>query len=210
MGATAASACQPGALARDDARAGSVLRPVAHQEQRLGRRQIGKATDDDSLRQRVVRRLQLPARRRRRLAGSRGSTGHRSRAHAAASCCAQRGFPQPIGDAGIALDLVDREIAVGAVPEPAYRHRVAGPRLELAAVARAVEHQEAGRREADAAAPGEREAAMRLLDEIVEVAFPAMIEVAEEHQSTAVVHERPVGEMNRAHAAEIAVRRDRP
>ena len=204
---------QPGALARDGGGARSVLRPVAHQEQRLRRRQIGKSADDDALRQRVVRRLQLPARRlpgRRagRLAG--GLTGHRSSAHAAASCSLNCLFPQAVGDAGIALDLVDREITVGAVPEAAHRHRVTGPRLELPAVARAVEHEEAGRRKADAAAPGERQSAMRLLDEVVEVAFPAMIEVAEEHQAAAIVHEGPVGEMDRAHAAEIAVRRDDP
>jgi hypothetical protein len=87
---------------------------------------------------------------------------------------------------------------------------MARPVLELEAVARAIEHEEARRREAHAAAPGEGEAAMRLLDEIVEIGLPAMVEIAEEHQPAAIVDERPMGEMNGAHAAEIAVGGDHP
>ena len=49
---------------------------------------------------------------------------------------------------------------------------------------------------------------MSLLDEIVEIAVPAVIEVAEEHQAAAVVHESPMGEVHGAHAAEIPVGRN--
>ena len=37
-----------------------------------------------------------------------------------------------------------------------------------------------------------------------------MVEVAEEHQAAAIVHESPVGEVNRAHAAEVTVGREDP
>src|SRR5215813_10949999 len=104
------------------------------------------------------------------------------------------------------FDLVDRVVLVGGEPEPAYRHGVARPGFEFPAVAGAVEHEKSGRWESDTAAPREREAAVGLLDEVVEITFPAMVEVAEEHQPTAVVHERPMREVYGAHAAQVAVR----
>src|SRR5947207_12387564 len=84
---------------------------------------------------------------------------------------------------------------------------MARPGLELPAVAGAVEHEEPDGRKADAAAPGEGEAAMRFLDKIVEIALPAMIEVAEEDQPAAIVHEDPVSKVDRSHAPEITIRR---
>ena len=46
-----------------------------------------------------------------------------------------------------------------------------------------------------------------LLDEVVEVGVPAVVEVAEEQQAAAVVDERPMCEVDGSHAAEVAVRR---
>src|SRR6478672_5256713 len=122
----------------------------------------------------------------------------------------QRAFAQAIGDAGVALDLVDGEVLVGAEPKPAHRHGVARPGLELAAVTRAVEHQEASWWKADTAAPRECQSTMRLLDEVVEITVPAVVEVREEHQPAAIVHKRPMGEVNRAHATEVSVGRLNP
>jgi hypothetical protein len=49
-----------------------------------------------------------------------------------------------------------------------------------------------------------------LFDEVIKVAVPAVIEIGQKHEPAAVVHESPVGKVNRAHAAEIAVGRDHP
>src|SRR5438874_1473564 len=112
----------------------------------------------------------------------------------------QRGFPQAVGNAGVALDLIDREVLVGAEPESADRHGVPRPGLELTAMAGAIEHQKAGWWEAHSAAPRQGQAPMRLLDKIVEIAVPAVIEIAEEQQAAAVVQECPMGKVDRAHA----------
>src|SRR4051794_33210739 len=108
------------------------------------------------------------------------------------------------------LDLVDRVIGVGAKPESADRHRMARPCLELAAMTCAVHDKKPSRGETDAAPPCKGQAAMCFLDEIIEIAVPAIVEVREEHQPTSIVDEGPMGEVNRAHAAEIAVRRHHP
>ena len=78
MGATFISVCSQ----RPSPVRHRLLRPVAVEEQRLGRRQPGEAADHDALRLLVVRRLQPPA----RAARVDRRSGHRSRAHAAASC----------------------------------------------------------------------------------------------------------------------------
>src|SRR5438045_9505778 len=84
---------------------------------------------------------------------------------------------------------------------------MARPGLELPAVAGAIEHEEPGRRKADAAAPAAGEAAMRLLDKIVEIALPAMIEVAEDDQPAAMVHADTVSKVDSSHAPETTIRR---
>src|ERR1700712_4165060 len=81
----------------------------------------------------------------------------------------ERRLAQARGDPGIPFDLIDRVKRVGAEPEPADGHGMPRPGLELASMTGAVEHQKAGRRKSDAAAPCERQAAMRLLDKIVEI-----------------------------------------
>src|SRR5437868_1057170 len=96
---------------------------------------------------------------------------------------------QTLGDPRVAFDLVDGQIAIGTEPEAADGHRVARPLLELAAMAGAVEDEEARGRKADAAAPRQRQSTMCLLDEVVEIAVPALIEVGEEDQPAAVVDE---------------------
>src|SRR3982751_754396 len=118
-------------------------------------------------------------------------------------CC----LSQVVGDPVVALDLIDRQFRIGAVPEPADRAGGERPVLELSAVTRPVKDEKARRREPDAAAPGQRQTSVRLLDEIVEIAAPAMVEIAEEQQTASVVQESPMREMHGAHAAEIAIAR---
>src|SRR5690606_42362 len=76
---------------------------------------------------------------------------------------------QALPDQRILADMGGREMRIGAVPE-AGRHLLgARPALEAVAVARAVEEQEARRREALRVAPHAGQAPGSLGDEVLEV-----------------------------------------
>src|ERR1700733_6377311 len=79
------------------------------------------------------------------------------------------------------------------------------PGLEQTSVCRTLIDQKARVRKADAICPGKCQSGMRLLDEIIEIAFPAAVEIAEERQPAAIAEDGPMGEMDRTHAGEIAI-----
>src|SRR6476659_8246468 len=46
---------------------------------------------------------------------------------------------------------------------------------------------------------------MRLLDEVIQIAFTTAVEVAEENQPAAIAHNGPMREVDGAHAGEITI-----
>ncbi len=112
---------------------------------------------------------------------------------------------QPLSDLVVVVDVGDGERGIGLIPRVPHRHPRARPGFENRAVERL--------READAAAPDHHDALVEILEEIIEVRFPAAVVVAEEHQALLLaaidgceIQQRPVPEMDRMQAGKPARR----
>ena len=115
-----------------------------------------------------------------------------------------RRLVEPVADPRVVVDRLDRELGVGAV-EDLRRHLVrAAPGLEGLLVPGALEREGDGARILLRARPGEVETLRRLVDEVAQVALPALVVVAEKEQPLVGLEQEPLGEVDRRDRSELA------
>ena len=106
------------------------------------------------------------------------------------------------------VDAADAEVWIRLVPDQRWELADAGPGFERVAVGGAVSDEPTRARETGTVRPHRGQATVRLLDEVVEVALPAPVEVREEQQVPAAVDHRPMREVDRRQLPEATLRVD--
>ena len=114
-------------------------------------------------------------------------------------------FKYAFPNAAAVVDALYGQASIGAIPGVGHGLTIARDSLKSRAVTGAAVDEPFGARKIDGIAPDRGQAYTGFVDEVVQIIFPAAVEVAEEEQPPAIVDDGPVGKVNARNTAQLAV-----